>query len=1329
MAEGAPNPEAPTIAIANASGDIVGERNIGEVPVPPKQVFPKSYSPVFVVPSNYPDPPPREAQVTQPSQGDVVGNEPVPPESALPPAALPDQLPPTPPPPSVPRTPEVPPEQPPYDSIEFDASPERGSQIAAKIMYWEAIRMTGKDSHGVEKSMNWDALNEAYADEVVHIEALRMHSNKAKLEDPVDEEPEEVLDPILLVNLDNLRHADGTPFKPAEEWFRRYQDKHNLIPADNMPQFIAEANAYIEEAKRIGLFRELDDVLTTVYNGQVMSAIKGGKTVKDAMPAIDNTINLSLASLSTIMLDRGWADLGMQNLIGVAEIYASLAKERFASAIMNHDTEGVNQRPYDVITNEFHLVNTGEESVEEKFWHIDYQYPKVDAKTDTEFQIAAETYISRLEEMKSYSPQEMIQETQAFVRAIRNSDGYSAVNRKHPGLIDSIIFQMEGRLGFHGAEHTNNLYHGDQYKDYLNWLNKEGEGPARWLAGVKMLDGKVLATLWELDNDPTWEAMFALYGSRGQLAAHSETQRTRKDNIGLYAEIKEHLVDRMLGVTIKNKRNVDKLTQFKPGREFAGAFHGLYVYGEVPEGREAGDGNIQAYKKYLAENPNRERRLTKSQRLGKIQLELEEIRERIGEKKVILKDNGEPYDLMNDKPYELLENKSDRRFYQDALADAKKAVDVALQIYTTTGELAKRAGDVFIVDKPGGYQEFVPRHYAEKVVQFAETWTKIKYADDALIWKTEEFQAKIKGSKDNKGKVVQEKILDFRAKYRTAMVEIARTRAIRGIKTNGFDVKLFDADYSADYLERAAPYLDKLNKDNNLALMDALDLQIPNSNKSMMLKRPKEDPSQADGLARDPDGNVIAEDDVPVNFYLATHHVYGRWTGHTYWSYQEEHRHLLLSPKTEADARAVRDGTLRPEDADDIAIQRLLIDPTLLRTRRFLVEHMEERERKLIMMGVEDSYQGHFRIGRELYRVFWPKLGTPSTDMKVYYNLQDVNGYTKILDSMRGQIAEDSARFSRRGPRLLPDLHNPVVALSEYLGQGTSGALGIFNMMSSPVYREFGTMALDKFSAMMDFGGKVKGALIENADNDGNYIEGLLLKLLNESDELQGFDKNKLPREDSHIWADEAHQQEFCSLLRKTFGRLERYLKILVIMESKTRNASGALWAENMDVLDDTYELSRELQNRMEALPKLLGVTGDQKDMTRDDLAQFIKEAEAIDRATEASFNKHYRSGTDEPDQPKVDGLDEGKPSGYTGTGRHSARIFFDTFIDLLIDNEKRGGQVAYGNEKSHYSHIDDKLIFRDPTQRKDDDKEFTMGVSTSSDRIRDWLFNKLVPT
>lgn len=1127
------------------------------------------------------------------------------------------------------------------NNLEYLASPERGKKIAEEIIKWEALRVSGK-----YKEVDWKRLDQLYQDQRIHVTAKRIVGLRFKPSEEI-EQSEQKSQPLLKVEVGNLDLS-----RKLSEWLEAIRRDESLSYLDD-DRFNQDLDAIFKEAKRIGLLKGLDEVLASVFNQEVLNGMRRGLNATEIMEGnqfariegIEQKIDSAVRSLNAVLRNRARTDLNIRQLIGVGEIYANLAKGRFHQFIQEGDIEAIPLDDAYEIPSEFKLGQVeGERATKENFWrHSQGYYIEIYAQTEEEFAVAAESYLNRLEALTS-APDKIFQKADQFIDVMMNSEGANKVPEQ---FLTKLADQIYARLGFFGADHANELYHSDQYKQYLDFINKDGKGPSRWLELYGFLDGEVAAATWMLDNDPRWEMLFALYGSRGQLARAAQAQRG-KGEIGLFNQVKELLVEEIMGVRIKNKANVANLASNMTDKEFTGLFEGLYRYGKIPDGRSTGDANIEVFKKYGNINEKEiPREARQAWRMGKIQSALKQIEEDI-EKGLIhnnefarkfQEEKGRKFNPLKDKATDLLDQR-DRQLYQEAHERAERAVEIALEIYGATGEKSKRGGGVFKVwktDTEGKrYQDFVPIHLAEKFVQFAVTWTKAKYANAP-------------------------------AKIRTAKVDEARTRAIAEFKKHGYEAKLYDED-----------------------------------GRPMMIKRPKEDPRASDEIARDNTGKVIIEE-APVDFYLATHHFYGDWTSHTYWSYQEEDRQMLLDPSTFARARKIKAGELRPEDADPWAIQLLILDPTLRRVAKFPSD-FEDRERKLTMAAVEDSYQTHWEISRELYRAFFPKYGTPAKDIGIYYGLQDYGGFRKSVESMRARYAEDPERFMRRGRRLLADLHNPIASLSEIWGQGTKGVTGVMRMFNSPVYSMAGSMALDKFSAQAEVAARIASALEGGKDREGNYDEGLLLKLTNNSDKLIEA-IGKIPLKGSK-WTSPKSQNEYCYAIMESLGREKRYLQLLTVMETQIRNASGAQWLKNVDILLGNGQINPEFERRLASLPDIENL-----ELTAEELTRFIKEADVLEELTEEQFNQMFNEAD----------IDEGSISTNTGSGRHSAKLIHNTFGELLVDPEKRGGQQLYKSERLPYSRIHDKIIIQSPT--------LNGGPIETDETIWDFVFGKFVPT
>lgn len=1193
--------------------------------------------------------------------------------------------------------------------IEYEASPERGSQIVEEIIKWEAIRMTGKDQYGKEASVDWNKLNKAYLDLEIHNEAFRLRG--VIIYGAEGEKKQDRINAIEPVKRENLEIA-GQVITPINELISVYESGVYLNDPD---RFASHAALYFKEAKSTGLLRELDKVLSGIYTKEVRDAIRQGVDSSDVIKGsrirgvegIQEKIQLALDSWERLCRARMRANPDIRLLLttdpqtgafimdprtervrGVGDLYARLALERLTIAIDTRDYEGLNQVDYirDALgeIQEYELGQVEEEDEEENtYWTIEWgRYPKIHAQTVQQYRIAAETYLGRLQSV-STSPNELLQGSREFVEAIIRSDGFEKVEKESPGFVIDLTDQIRARVGTFGADHEFELYAPKEAKQYLDYTNEDGAGPRRYLQLAKAYEAMVMATVRELDRNPLWDILFSFHGSRGQIARNFAAQKN-KEGQGLYDLAFDALVDQMIGVQIINlDKNLDNVTKKLSDRQFSKMFDGLYRYGHVPEGRKIGDAHTHAYEEFQRLTPDqqkaRRRELSSEQwnsiELGRIQLAVEELKAEVRAGRITLERGETVISRLDGR---------DRVRYQRAKDRAEKFVEVGMQIYGAWGEKSKRGGGIFTIQRKNTagvltHQDLIPVHLAEKWVQFHETMAKIKYANSS-------------------------------AKARTAAVAIVRAEAITRLKTSGYDAKPIDIEFELE--DGKLRLYKRKEKDESGREIEINEVKVLNRNKSLKLKQPKENPDanekdiNDDGLLRNTAGDTIPNE-VEVDFYTATHHPFADFDPNAYWGYQDEHRAVLLQPDTFAIARAVRDGLVRWEDADEISVHLLKLDPTLRRVRALIGQGFVEREGKLVMAAVGESTRSRLRIRTDLYEAFWPELGTPTTDIGVYYGFQDFGGFLKMTQHLRARIAENPERFARRGRRLLPGLHNSMEALSDYWGMGVWGATGAINAMDNPLQRIGGTFALAKYSAFVELANRQYESLIEGRDQEGNLKEALLLKLTNESDTVLEEFYDNIPQD----WKNAKQQQEFCVALRKSLNRLEVYVRLLSI-ESSIKNAQGMIFIEDLDILNDSGELDERLETAFDNLPKVTGG----KELKPKDLANLLAGGEKITESNRAAYNQVFNKGTE------VDpGIDEGTISFDTGLGRHIAKEFVLRFLKLLQDTQFRGGARIYKTERYFYSHLQDEIIFYDPTIPGEPGKAgFT---------IIDWLISKMIPT
>ncbi len=1256
-------------------------------------------------------------------------------------------------------------------NLEYEASPERGKDIIEELMYWQTIFMTGEDQHGNKVEMDWDALNKAYFEQEVHVEAIRMRKPEiyGAPDRPEPKDAKEIKD----IDVNNLRYVDKLglpgPLDPIHSLINSYDDASYQKDRD---LFNAQVGAYFTEAHRVGMLDSLDQVLGDLFKGQIRDAIRGGLNFNDAMSMVtdprhpESTVrqqidtavkNWELLWRSGYDMDPNYEMLGKIDKVtlpdgtvvdqfrGIADLYTRLALKRFALAINNGDADGLTQKDYIVDgtgkVQEFELRPALEqERGEQNYWSIEWgRYPKIHAQTVDQYRIAADTYLARLQSV-STSPNELLQGSREFVEAILRSDGFEKVRKEDKDFVINLTDQIRARVGVFGADHTFELYEPKEGKQYLDYTNEDGAGPRRYIELVKSYEGRVMAAVREMDRNPMWDILFSFHGPHGQIARNFTAQSNR-ENQGVFGLAREALIEQMMGVRLINKDNLGNVSQKMSDRDFNLMFEGLYRYGHVPEGRKMGDANIQAYLDYqqLTEAEQTERRKTLYTgemdwiQLGRVQLEVRRLRQQVKAGLITLK-RGE-------KIEELLPAK-DRIRYERAFEEAEKIVEIAMQMYGAFGEKAKRGGGVFMVQKEG-YQDFIPINHAERWVQFGVNKIKMRYADDASIWRnyrdwddplsmqirtdnitrqteannnlieqrrkiTEELKKATRGrTRDRLQRQLDllnrrqlqpiNEFKNFKAQYRTAKVNQGRLDLIQELHTNGYDAKLRYDD--GTLMTLLVPVEESDDPDD------------PDADKNANEKLNKVDKDGKEvkyDIWKQDNGKIAVKTLEDINFYTAVGHFLSDFEPNTYWGYQDEHRALILRGKTFEIARAVLRGEIPWQEADAAAIQLLKIDPTLCRVKAFEGTGFVEREGKLMMAAIGDSTVNRLRIRTDLYDAFFPALGNDNHKMDVYYGLQDFGGFLKMTQHIRARMAENPQRFARRGVRLIKDTHNSMEALSDYWGVGGMGITGVINAMDTPLQRFGGTFALGKYGAFVELSNRQYEAIVEGKDQEGNLREALLLKLTNEADMVFQRLKADMPQDESG-WTIEA-QQEYLEAFRKSLGRLEVYDRLLSL-ESSIKNAQGMLFIEDLDIFEDG-DFIAELQAQMDTLPK---ITGGAELLRPDKLVRSLKAAADIEKQIQVELAEEFNA----------EDIDEGPKSRESGLGRFLAKEFNRKFFKLLHDIEANGGAQLYPGEAYFYSHSLDRVVFYDPDHVDKTGRHLVRYTMT----VEDWYNGKAIPT
>lgn len=1019
--------------------------------------------------------------------------------------------------------------------VETLSNPEYGRFLAEKILSLESLPYSERYD-----GQNGPELDSLYAEFKKHVATKRIKVVQGVYRH--ESETETVQPPEDFTNRPDLDQLGQTLADP------------NITP-DQRDAAEEHISAYFKEAKRRGLFKGLDALLISI-DDQIIEAnvrnVSASQLIDPQSPAnIYQRLGSMLDSLNRNFPALISRDQELARLQGVFALYIQRALGRFDFAI---NFPGSQQRPF--IEGEF-PVNGEKGTTRGSNWEVEYgRYYKVTGRTEDEIMIASESFFDYLKSDVTKSAQKIYAESEEFLRAL-----IDAANKGNlPSEVKTKIRQgFQGEVGTYLASYGNEKYDSQLHRGAMNETNKD-EGPERWLKFFRLRKAKIAAQAIVFDFDARAELLFSPQGSRGQLADNTYAQEILQDYIT------DIFVDQLIGIEIKDypvgdqllnpaprgdrwlKQNLDQLGVYRVKISPEDLFEGFQI-----DKNNQGNIHIQNYENYQGVDlATLSPSLRKSVRLGGIQKRIIERRMNYRSQNTF----SEPFDPLAGLTSE------EREFYEAVRAESKNAYDRAMDLYGAFGEKSKRGGGLFIVDRNVNgveFQDWIPIHWAEKFIQYAETWAKIKHANSP-------------------------------ADKRVEAVTKARAGAVKKLKEEGFEATLT---------------LDKIYFD---AQGEVLDNQ----------------PAQTE----------------TVDFQTAVHHIYSRWTSHTYWGYQEEHRHLILADETFEAAKRIRAGISKPEDEDPVATQLLIIDPTLKRVRKF--PGLQEREERLVMAAVEDSYQGHWRITRVLHRAFYDRDGDPSK-IRIQYGLQDYGGFRKTIESFRALLAKEPNRYLRRFKPMLPEMPMHYAALSEMWGQ--SGVLGIMNMFAYQVgnVRMAGEMAMDKFIKGSEYAEALFQALVGGVNGQEHTSEeGLGEKPNNNGDKIRQFLGPEFLEDVGHH---EASQNKFIYGIMDTFGRFWRAIKIMRPFESDIRHAEAALWIEKKDVFHTSNGVYAEGSHKGESY-------------------------------SEGEYNLE---------------LDDDR---NTGSSRHSAGIFFDSVVNWFWSGRPRGGKEAYEDEHAYYAMMKNHLAW-----------------------------------
>lgn len=466
----------------------------------------------------------------------------------------------------------------------------------------------------------------------------------------------------------------------------------------------------------------------------------------------------------------------------------------------------------------------------------------------------------------------------------------------------------------------------------------------------------------------------------------------------------------------------------------------------------------------------------------------------------------------------------------------------------------------------------IPTYKMENFVQWAVTWTKMKYASATP-------------------KVRRQKVRD------------ARARAIEELRTRGYSAQLWD-----DELEDGRPQLMRYKRP--LGRIDQSTGQFKKFEEGEVLGysvtgqevklrfnangKPDAIPFDANGkievydrdrqrinyditrdtIARLDQGILVEEAVATFDFAASGNDFRSNYTVDTYNYYQGNDRVTAFKPEVLAGKDKIIRGISRPEDEDLLARRALVVDPTNRRTKKFS-EVQKKREVGLVAAAVLESFQDRMRIRHALYKAFLPKDGY-GPRMKAGYRNEDWAGMDRMTFGFVEMAAQQTERFARRmGAELaiMPFEHDSGPAR-----WGMSGVTEGIKMMADNIKKVSkqalkGQFGLTKVFEAHDLAVLMYNAVVGYTDQNGKHVFGLAEKPTDNFEQLHQFVK-KLTNFQLLHEPNEAIPYLYKDL--ETSGRLRTVTQLMRVIYTNNENGAGAVNLEDVEVFlpDGSYNVA-----------------------------------------------------------------------------------------------------------------------------------------------------------
>lgn len=309
---------------------------------------------------------------------------------------------------------------------------------------------------------------------------------------------------------------------------------------------------------------------------------------------------------------------------------------------------------------------------------------------------------------------------------------------------------------------------------------------------------------------------------------------------------------------------------------------------------------------------------------------------------------------------------------------------------------------------------------------------------------------------------------------------------------------------------------------------------------------------------------------------------------------QHEIRSQILAPHIRKEAELIKKGEILPEgwyqdeegnwrQADVLSSWLLQIDPGLDKLQ--FVEK-EEDYIALLQAAVEVSFQNHWRITRELDRLF---IDPTTNGRRNYYGIPNERFAVKELMWNANKIAREPERFARRAYTLIPESPVHWSSLSDMMGGDISSMLGVFERSSwyskgfyNPATDSnvFGGWITDIDKAYEIYVRFARSGKIGNED-----VTALMIKPFNDLDKADTL--NDFVKAITYP----ANEINLYNGIRGLLGRAEGLLKAIEAQDN-SRGAKGALWIEYADIIYENGKAYIVYYDEKTGKPKTKNING-----------------------------------------------------------------------------------------------------------------------------------------